>query len=91
MSYQTSPSVETPGAQEVQVGCWPRILPFWRRDKKRTAVQTLELPKEASSDRDPPVLVRPAVLNIYETFTLCSFVCSLLIVTGTGGTSGRRS
>lgn len=60
MSYQAPLPAETPGAQEVQAGCWARILPFWRRDKKRTTAQTLELPKEASSDQEPPVLVRPS-------------------------------
>ncbi|PIL34625.1 hypothetical protein GSI_03404 [Ganoderma sinense ZZ0214-1] len=56
MSYQASPSVETPENREVQAGCWPHILPFWRKDKKRPVARSLELPGEASSDQDPAAL-----------------------------------
>ncbi|KAM5545746.1 hypothetical protein V8D89_000784 [Ganoderma adspersum] len=56
MSYQASPSVDTPTDREVRVGCWSHILPFWKRDKKRFAARTLELPPEASSDQDSPAL-----------------------------------
>ncbi|KAM5545554.1 hypothetical protein V8D89_000592 [Ganoderma adspersum] len=56
MSYQASPSVETSVDQEVQAGCWPRILPFWKRDKKRFVARPLELSPEASCDQDPPTL-----------------------------------
>ena len=57
-SFQATSSVEKPGDPEVQAGCWPRILTFWKKDKKRLAAPSLELPQEASIEQDPSALVR---------------------------------